>query len=192
MEVANPQFVQNQGPNNQGPGLRLRTFDNGFSCNFINESTLGFQSNTVAVTNEYLPTANQHQFWLPAGIVDKADPTVLWDPPPSGLTPGATLKITNKNFPFNNIGAPQFNASGSPIDSVATVVSVQQVNIVTAPCTNNSSMEQVYLITVEGYSNGLNMFPGYVDFAANDPCGELDSNGVHWTWTTTSRSWMYR
>ena len=174
METPNPQFVQNQGPNSTGPGLRLRTFDIGYSCNFTDPYTGGIKSVTAGITNEYLPGPNQYQFWLPSGVIDKADPTTLWDPPPSGLTVGATLKIRNANS-GNNISAAQFDANGNFIqDPAVTVVSVQQVNIVTAPCTNNSSTQQVYLITVEGYSNGLYMYPNWVDFVANDPCGEID------------------
>jgi len=167
---------QNIGPTAGNAGLRLRTWDNGLSCEFTDSSDGGFKANTAI--NQYPPPAGQIQFWYPGNQIfyagDKDNPIVFGqNTPPPNLVVGSTLTITNPNG--NNIGNPQFDPNTFQWTSFqqGVVTDIKLVTLDVAPCSGAGSAE-VWLVDVDGYGNGVNTGAGYIDFVADDACGAIN------------------
>ena len=166
------------GPIGNGTtGLRLRTWDNGLSCEFIDPSDAGFKSNTAI--NQYPPPAGQIQFWYPGsqaigGPQPVGQPTLFQNTPPPNLVVGSTLTIKNA-ISGNNIGNPQFDPNTFQWTTFqqGIVTDIKLVTLDVAPCAGAGS-KQVWLIDVDGYSNGVNTGNGFIDFVASDACGTFN------------------
>tara|TARA_R110002020_G_scaffold17923_6_gene63429 strand:- start:1180 stop:10740 length:9561 start_codon:yes stop_codon:yes gene_type:complete len=171
------------GPQNQTTGLRLRSWDNGNSCEFVDSMGSASSANTAA--SEYPPPAGQHQFWYPAEVVVGGpqvlgQPTLIQNTPPTNLVVGSTLKITNSESD-NNIGNPQVIGGPQPVgqptiwaaNDTVTVTNIQLVTLDISPCIGGGT-KKVYLIDVDGYDNDINLGPDYTDFVASDACGAIN------------------
>ena len=172
------------------PGLRLRSWDNngggvaGATCNFVDPLNGGYKSNTAAY--EYPPLMNEYQFWYPYDVHIRTatgqNPIGTTYPPPN-LVVGSTVQIRNLTS-GNNIGNPEWTGTSWQSNHEVIVEKIELVYLNVSPCVGNNSgnnTQRVYLITVSGFNNGINMGFGYVDYnntnPGSAPCGVLITAG---------------
>ena len=167
------------------PGLRLRSWDNnggvaGATCNFVDPLNGGYKSNTAAY--EYPPLMNEYQFWYPYDVHIRTptgqNPIGTIYPPPN-LVVGSTVQIRNLTS-GNNIGNPEWTGTSWQSNHEVIVEKIELVYLNVSPCIGNNSgnnTQRVYLITVSGFNNGINMGFGYVDYNNTNP-GNAQPCGV--------------
>ena len=127
---------------------------------------------------------NEYQFWYPYDVHIRTatgqNPIGTTYPPPN-LVVGSTVQIRNLTS-GNNIGNPEWTGTSWQSNHEVIVEKIELVYLNVSPCVGNNSgnnTQRVYLITVSGFNNGINMGFGYVDYNNTNPgnarpCGVPD------------------